>query len=66
MKVHIEETNELGWSAHTYTNALGRFGWRTIPVQRTPYYQEGYWGPRLIYRQLIMVMGPLSLPQMHI
>ncbi len=56
----------LGRSAPSYTDLYGRFGWSAIPVRPEPYFLEIYWGPRLIYRQPILVSGPLALPPIHL
>jgi hypothetical protein len=56
----------LGRSAPAYTDASGRFGWQSIPLQQAPYFLEVYWGRNLIYLQPVTVRGPVFLPPMRI
>ena len=51
----------LGRSAPALTDGSGRFGWNAIPVRPEPYYLEMYWGQRLIYRNWLLVNGPLQM-----
>src|SRR5687767_835791 len=53
---------QLGRSAPTLTDAGGHFEWSAIPVRSEPYYLEIYWGSNLIYRQQVLVQGPVRLP----
>lgn len=53
--------NRLGRSAPSVSDAYGRFGWSAIPVRPEPYYLEFYWGQKLIYRNALMVSGPVLL-----
>ena len=53
---------KLGRSAPSRTDSYGRFGWTAIPVRPEPYYLEMYWGSNLIYRNQLLVQGPLVLP----
>ena len=54
---------QLGRSQPTYTNKYGNFKMSNIPLNETPYYLEAYWGKRLIFRDKILVQGPLKLPK---
>ncbi|MFL5493621.1 MAG: hypothetical protein ACJ8DC_04455 [Gemmatimonadales bacterium] len=56
----------LGRSAPTLTDADGHFGWSAIPMRSEPYYLEIYWGTKLIYRQQLMVPGPVRLPPLRL
>jgi hypothetical protein len=56
----------LGRSAPTFTDAEGHFAWSAIPVRPEPYYLEIYWGSNLIYRQQILVPGPVRLPPLRL
>lgn len=51
----------LGRSTPALTDANGRFGWDAIPVRPEPYYLEMYWGQRLIYRDEVLIQGPVVL-----
>ena len=57
---------QLGRSAPSLTDANGRFEWAAIPVQPDPYYLEIYWDKRLLYRQQVLVQGPVRLPQLRL
>lgn len=48
----------LGRSAPSFTDAYGRFGWNAIPIRPEPYYVEVYWGPNLVYRNIVYVGSP--------
>ena len=56
----------LGRSAPAYTDRNGVFAWNAIPMRHEPYYMEIYWGRNLIYRQALLVTGPLLLPPIHL
>jgi hypothetical protein len=56
----------LGRSAPTLTDADGHFGWAAIPMRSEPYYLEIYWGKNLIYRQQLVVPGPVRLPPLRL
>jgi hypothetical protein len=58
--------SQLGRSAPTLTDADGHFGWSAIPVRSEPYYLEIYWGKNLIYRQQVLVQGPVRLPPLRL
>jgi hypothetical protein len=51
----------LGRSTPSRTDNYGHFGWTAIPVRPEPYYLEMYWGNKLIYRNQVLVNGPLVL-----
>ncbi|RKF19864.1 hypothetical protein DBZ36_05240 [Alginatibacterium sediminis] len=53
---------QLGRSEPSYTNQYGVFQLYDIPHNDKPYYIEVYWGTRLIYRNQLLVQGPLNLP----
>ena len=57
---------QLGRSAPSLTDADGHFEWAAVPVQPDPYYLEIYWGPNLIYRQQVLVQGPVRLPVLRL
>jgi hypothetical protein len=57
---------QLGRSAPSLTDAAGHFEWGAIPVQPEPYYLEIYWGSNLIYRQQVVVQGPVKLPELRL
>jgi hypothetical protein len=52
---------QFGRSVPSYSNTYGGFGWTTIPASPQPYMIEVYWGTNLIYRQPLLVNGPLTL-----
>ncbi len=54
---------ELGRSVPVYTDNFGNFTMGNIPIMNTPYYLEVYWGQRLIYRNTVLIQGPLKLPK---
>src|SRR5882672_5303808 len=56
----------LGRSAPTLTDAGGHFAWSAIPTRSEPYYLEIYWGANLIYRQQLLVPGPVRLPPLRL
>jgi len=56
----------LGRSAPTLTDAGGHFAWSAIPMRAEPYYLEIYWGANLIYRQQLLVPGPVRLPPLRL
>ncbi len=56
----------LGQSAPSYTDVYGRFGWSIIPVRPEPYFLEVWWGPNLIYRAPLPVVGPTQLPPIYL
>jgi hypothetical protein len=56
----------LGRSAPTLTDAGGHFAWSAIPMRSEPYYLEIYWGTNLIYRQQLLVPGPVRLPPLRL
>lgn len=57
----------LGRSVRSITDGSGKFRFYGIPIMRTPYYIEVYWGNRIIFRSNILVnkstvvMHPLYL-----
>ena len=57
---------QLGRSAPTLTDGNGHFEWSAIPMQSEPYYLEIYWGSKLLYRQQVIVQGPLRLPVLRL
>ena len=56
----------LGRSAPTFSNGFGQFGWSAIPMRVEPYFVEVYWNGNLIYRQPLVVAGPLQLPPIRL
>ena len=56
----------LGRSVPTLTDADGHFAWSAIPMRPEPYYLEIYWGRNLIYRQQLLVPGPVRLPPLRL
>jgi hypothetical protein len=57
---------QMGRSAPSLTDGNGHFEWSAIPVQSEPYYLEIYWGEKLLYRQQVIVQGPLRLPVLRL
>ena len=57
---------QLGRSAPSLTDAEGHFEWTAVPVQPEPYYLEIYWGSRLIYRQQVLVRGPVRVSPLRL
>ncbi len=55
---------ELGRSAPVYTDRNGNFTMANIPIMENPYYIEIYWGQRLIYRNSVLIHGPVQLPNL--
>jgi len=56
----------LGRSAPAYTGPNGQFGWGAIPIRPEQYFLEVYWGPKLIFRQPLMVRGYVLLPPLRL
>ena len=51
----------LGRSAPVFTDNYGNFQMENIPKNNMPYYFEVYWGQRLIYRNTVLILGPVQL-----
>ena len=56
----------IGRSVPVFTDNYGNFLMGNIPIIKTPYYLEVYWGKRLIYRNTVLVLGPVKLPRICI
>lgn len=52
----------FGRSVPSTTDGFGRFVFFNIPIHSQPYFLEVYWGNRLMYRNRILVRGPVFLP----
>jgi hypothetical protein len=53
----------LGRSAPVYTDRYGNFFMSNIPIRNDLYYLEVYWGQKIIYRNTLMIRGPVTLPR---
>lgn len=49
----------VGRSTPATTNLTGYFFFANVPMHQMPYYLEIYWGNQLIYRNTLLVAGPL-------
>lgn len=56
----------IGRSVPVFTDNYGNFLMGNIPTINTPYYLEVYWGQRLIYRNTVLVLGPVQLSRICI
>ena len=50
---------QFGRSAPAFTDGFGQYSLWSIPPNSAPYFIEVYWGYQLIYRQQLVVGGPL-------
>lgn len=57
---------QFGRSAPSYSNGVGGFGWNAIPASPQAYLLEVYWGTNLIFRQPLLVNGPVFLGQIRL
>jgi hypothetical protein len=49
-----------GRSRPSYTDQFGRYAIAGVPPHPAPYFVEIYWGQQLIYRQQVIVNGPMQ------
>ena len=49
-----------GRSSPVYTDHFGQYTVWNVPPHPTPYFMEVYWGQQLIYRQQLLVRGPVT------
>ena len=50
---------QFGRSPPAFTDGFGQYSLWNIPPSPLPYFIEVYWGNQLIYRQQLVVAGPL-------